>query len=119
MPLSRRSTRRPDALLIGADPFLYVQRQKIVAQAARSGVVAVYPIREFVEAGGLISYGASIANSFRQAGIYVGRILKGARPADLPVVQPTTFGLGDQPRGRQGAGHREESRRACMPAPTR
>jgi putative tryptophan/tyrosine transport system substrate-binding protein len=84
---------RPDALLIGADPFLFVQRHKIVAQAARSGLVAVYPIREFVEAGGLISYGASIANSFRQAGIYVGRILKGAKPADLPVVQPTTFEL--------------------------
>jgi putative tryptophan/tyrosine transport system substrate-binding protein len=85
--------RRSEVLLIGADPFLYVQRQKIVAQAARSGLVAVYPIREFVEAGGLISYGASIANSFRQAGIYVGRILKGAKPADLPVVQPTTFEL--------------------------
>jgi putative tryptophan/tyrosine transport system substrate-binding protein len=85
--------RRSDALLIGADPFLYVQRQKIVAQSARSSLVAVYPIREFVEAGGLISYGASIANSFRQAGIYVGRILNGAKPADLPVVQPTTFEL--------------------------
>ena len=84
---------RSDALLVGADPFLYVQRQNIVARAARSGLVAVYPIREFVEAGGLISYGASIANSFRQAGIYVGRILKGAKPADLPVVQPTTFDL--------------------------
>ena len=84
---------RPDALLIGADPFLYVQRQNIVTQVARSGLVAVYPIREFVEAGGLISYGASIADSFRQAGIYVGRILKGAKPADLPVVQPTMFEL--------------------------
>lgn len=84
---------RPDALLIGADPFLYVQRQNIVAQVARSGLVAVYPIREFVEAGGLLSYGASIANSFRQAGNYVGRILKGAKPADLPVVRPTTFDL--------------------------
>jgi putative ABC transport system substrate-binding protein len=84
---------RPDALLIGADPFLYVQRQNIVAQVARSGLVAVYPIREFVEAGGLISYGASIADSFRQAGIYVGRVLKGAKPADLPVVQPTMFEL--------------------------
>jgi putative ABC transport system substrate-binding protein len=84
---------RPDAVLIGADPFLYVQRQSIVAQIARSGLVAVYPIREFVEAGGLISYGGSIANSFRQAGLYAGRILMGAKPSDLPVVQPTTFEL--------------------------
>ncbi len=84
---------RPDAVLIGADPFLYVQRQSIVAQMTRSGLVAVYPIREFVDAGGLISYGGSIATSFRQAGVYAGRILMGAKPADLPVVQPTTFEL--------------------------
>jgi putative ABC transport system substrate-binding protein len=84
---------RPDAVLIGADPFLYVQRQSIVAQVVRSGLVAVYPIREFVEAGGLISYGGSIASSFRQAGVYAGRILMGAKPSDLPVVQPTTFEL--------------------------
>jgi putative ABC transport system substrate-binding protein len=84
---------RPDAVLIGADPFLYVQRHNIVAQVTRSGLVAVYPIREFVDAGGLISYGGSIASSFRQAGIYAGRILMGAKPADLPVVQPTTFEL--------------------------
>jgi putative ABC transport system substrate-binding protein len=87
------SAERPDAVLIGADPFLYVQRHNIVAQVARIGLVAVYPIREFVEAGGLISYGGSIASSFRQAGVYAGRILTGAKPADLPVVQPTTFEL--------------------------
>lgn len=84
---------RPDAVLIGADPFLYVHRHDVVAQVTRSGLLAVYPIREFVEAGGLISYGGSIANSFRQAGVYSGRILTGSKPSDLPVVQPTTFEL--------------------------
>jgi putative ABC transport system substrate-binding protein len=87
------AAQRPDALLIGGDPFYVIQRLNIVAQVARTGLVAVYPFREFVEAGGLISYGTSIANSTRQAGIYVGRILKGAKPADLPVMQPTTFEL--------------------------
>jgi len=81
---------RPDALLVGADPFYVVQRQSVVA---RAGLVAVYPVREFTEAGGLISYGTNIANSYRQAGIYAGRILKGSKPAELPVVQPTTFEL--------------------------
>jgi putative tryptophan/tyrosine transport system substrate-binding protein len=84
---------RPDALLIGGDPFFLVQRQYIAEQLTRLRLPAVYPIREMVEAGGLISYGASIPNSYRQAGIYVGRILKGAKPADLPVMQPTTFEL--------------------------
>jgi putative ABC transport system substrate-binding protein len=87
------ATQRPDALLIGADPFYLVQRQKIAAQVASAGLVAVYPSREFADAGGLISYGTNIPNSYRQAGIYAGRILKGAKPADLPVVQPTTFEL--------------------------
>jgi putative ABC transport system substrate-binding protein len=86
-------TNRPDALLIGGDPFFLIQRQYIAAQVARVGLVGVYPMREFVEAGGLISYGSNIPNSYRQAGIYVGRILKGAKPADLPVMQPTTFEL--------------------------
>ena len=87
------AAQRPDALLIGGDPFYLIERDKIVAQIARLGLPAVYPIREMVEAGGLISYGANIPNSYRQAGIYVGRILNGAKPADLPVTQPTTFDL--------------------------
>jgi ABC-type uncharacterized transport system substrate-binding protein len=87
------ATQRPDALLIGGDPFYLVQRQKIAALVARSGLVAVYSSRDFADAGGLISYGTNIPSSYRQAGIYTGRILKGAKPADLPVVQPTTFEL--------------------------
>ena len=87
------AAQQPDALLIGGDPFYLVERQKIVDHVARVGLVAVYPIRDFIDAGGLISYGTNIPNSYRQGGIYAGRILKGAKPADLPVVQPTTFEL--------------------------
>jgi putative ABC transport system substrate-binding protein len=84
---------RPDALLIGGDPFYMTRREDIVGLVARSGLPAVYPFREFTEAGGLISYGTNIANSYRQAGIYAGRILGGVKPSDLPVMQPTTFEL--------------------------
>lgn len=87
------AAQRPDALLVAGDPFYLIERDKITTQIARLGLPAVYPIREMVEAGGLISYGANIPNSYRQAGIYVGRILKGAKPGDLPVTQPTTFEL--------------------------
>ena len=87
------AAQRPDALLIGGDPFYLVQRQRIADQVARVGLVAVYPSREFADAGGLMSYGTNIPSSYRQAGIYAGRILKGAKPAELPVVQPTTFEL--------------------------
>lgn len=80
-----------DALLVGSDPYFYGQRQKIVALAARYRLPAIYEWREFVQSGGLASYGTNLWDNYRLAGISVGRILKGEKPADLPVVQATKF----------------------------
>jgi putative ABC transport system substrate-binding protein len=82
---------RGGALVVASDPFFFAQRQQLVGLTARQSVAAIYEWREFVQAGGLMSYGTNLAESYRQAGLYAGRILKGEKPKDLPVVLSTKF----------------------------
>jgi putative ABC transport system substrate-binding protein len=84
---------RPDAVFVSLDVFFISRRAQLVNLASRHALPATYPLRDFAEVGGLMSYGTNIADTFRHIGVYAGRILKGAKPADLPVVQSTKFEL--------------------------
>ncbi len=86
--LARNKT---DALVVGADPLFFNRRVQFATLATRHAIPAIYTVREYPEAGGLMSYGTSLEEVFRQFGVYAGRILKGAKPTDLPVVQSTRF----------------------------
>jgi len=87
------ASERPDAVLVGTDTFLIDRRVQLALQAMLHKLPATYPVRDFAEVGGLMSYGASLGDAYRHVGVYTGRILKGAKPADLPVVQSSKFEL--------------------------
>jgi putative ABC transport system substrate-binding protein len=82
---------RAGALLVGADPFLFTRRERLLGLASRYAIPAIYELREYAAAGGLMSYGISLAEAYRLVGVYTGRSLKGDKPADLPVQQLTKF----------------------------
>jgi ABC-type uncharacterized transport system substrate-binding protein len=90
---SRLADEKPGGLLISDDPFLQTERQQLVRLAERHSIPAIYFSRDFVDAGGLMSYGPNLVDAYRLVGVYTGRILKGEAPAEMPVVQPTKFQL--------------------------
>ena len=83
--------RKAGALLVSADPLFLSRRDQLVALVTRHAIPSIYEWRQFAEAGGLMSYGIDLVDAYRQAGIYVGKILRGAKPGDLPILQPTKF----------------------------
>jgi putative ABC transport system substrate-binding protein len=90
---SQAAQQKVHALVVSADPFFTIRRKQIVALAARHALPTMYPFRAYVEEGGLASYGTEVTWAYEQAGAYAGRILKGAKPSELPIVQPTNFKL--------------------------
>jgi putative ABC transport system substrate-binding protein len=83
----------PDAVFVGADAFFTARRVQLALLAMLYQVPAIYPIRQFTEAGGLMSYGTNLSDAYRQAGVYISRVLKGTKPIDLPVIQASKFEL--------------------------
>ena len=90
---ARFGRERPDAVFVSLDAFLNSRRAQLVNLASRHALPAIFPNRDIAEIGGLMSYGSNLMDAFRQVGVYTGRILKGAKPADLPVVQSSKFEL--------------------------